>query len=134
MSYCHLTSAGINFNLGFGPLPKALIINNINNASCLTNCTTGCTVPGQPASISGNTAVCSGSTQTYTTPLVSGATSYSWALPTGWSGSSTTNSIAVTAGSTNGNISVAAVSTCGTSATRLLAVTVSSAPSQPGTV
>ncbi|CAN5442413.1 hypothetical protein BH10BAC5_BH10BAC5_28290 [soil metagenome] len=35
MSYCHLTSAGIDLRLGFGPLPKALIRQNSENASCI---------------------------------------------------------------------------------------------------
>jgi hypothetical protein len=38
MSYCHLTSAGINFNHGFGPYPLERILNNIANAECLTTC------------------------------------------------------------------------------------------------
>jgi len=29
MSYCHLTAAGINFNLGFGPQPSAVIANRV---------------------------------------------------------------------------------------------------------
>lgn len=40
MSYCHLVSVGINFNLGFGPQPGTLIRFNVNNASCLTPCIT----------------------------------------------------------------------------------------------
>jgi len=41
MSYCHLTSAGINFNNGFGPQPGAKIRTSIQNATCLSaNCTT----------------------------------------------------------------------------------------------
>ncbi|MDF1674777.1 MAG: M12 family metallo-peptidase [Vicingaceae bacterium] len=39
MSYCHNTSVGINFSLGFGLQPKNLIISKINNASCLESCT-----------------------------------------------------------------------------------------------
>jgi hypothetical protein len=35
MSYCHLTSNGINFNNGFGPLPGNLIRSSVSNASCL---------------------------------------------------------------------------------------------------
>jgi hypothetical protein len=38
MSYCHLTSAGINFLNGFGPQPATLIRNRIANASCITVC------------------------------------------------------------------------------------------------
>ena len=41
MSYCHLTSAGIDFTLGFGPQPTAVILNNYNNASCLSPCVGG---------------------------------------------------------------------------------------------
>ena len=37
MSYCHLTT-GINFNLGFGPQPQAVVLNSINNASCTSPC------------------------------------------------------------------------------------------------
>lgn len=40
MSYCHLVSVGINFNLGFGPQPGTLIRYNVNNAPCLTPCIT----------------------------------------------------------------------------------------------
>ena len=36
MSYCHLTSYGINFNNGFGPQPGNLIRSYVTNASCLT--------------------------------------------------------------------------------------------------
>lgn len=38
MSYCHLTSVGINLSLGFGPLPKALILDRINTRGCVSNC------------------------------------------------------------------------------------------------
>jgi len=36
MSYCHLTSSGVNFNNGFGPLPGNLIRSTVANSSCLT--------------------------------------------------------------------------------------------------
>jgi len=38
MSYCHITSAGINFNLGFGPQPGNVIRNTVANANCLSPC------------------------------------------------------------------------------------------------
>jgi hypothetical protein len=38
MSYCHLTSAGINLNLGFGPQPGNLIRSRVTNASCTQPC------------------------------------------------------------------------------------------------
>ncbi len=45
MSYCHLVSSGINFVNGFGPQPKAVILNNVNAASCLLTCGTSCDPP-----------------------------------------------------------------------------------------
>jgi hypothetical protein len=134
MSYCHLLSGtGINFNLGFGPQPASLILNNVNNASCLSACSS-CTPPAQPATVSGAVAPCQGSSQVYSVAAVSGATSYTWTLPSGWSGSSTTNSITVTSGSTAGNISVIANNSCGSSAARTYAVSPVTVPSQPGTI
>lgn len=38
MSYCHLTSTGINFNNGFGPQPGNLIRQEVAGASCLGTC------------------------------------------------------------------------------------------------
>jgi len=37
MSYCHLTSYGINFNNGFGPVPGDRIRTQVQNAACLTS-------------------------------------------------------------------------------------------------
>ncbi len=46
MSYCHLTSVGINFTLGFGSQPQTVIVNNINNGACLPICgSTACGIP-----------------------------------------------------------------------------------------
>jgi len=41
MSYCHLTSVGINLNLGFGPQPGNLIRSRVQNASCTQACDNG---------------------------------------------------------------------------------------------
>jgi hypothetical protein len=38
MSYCHLTSVGINFNRGFGPQPATTIRNRVEGGSCLGTC------------------------------------------------------------------------------------------------
>ncbi|MCB0638624.1 MAG: T9SS type A sorting domain-containing protein [Lewinella sp.] len=38
MSYCHLSSVGKNFSLGFGPQPGAVIRNVVDNAGCLAAC------------------------------------------------------------------------------------------------
>ncbi|MCB9302455.1 MAG: T9SS type A sorting domain-containing protein [Lewinellaceae bacterium] len=41
MSYCHITSVGINFSNGFGPQPGNVIRNAVVNAPCLQGCDTG---------------------------------------------------------------------------------------------
>ncbi len=64
-----------------------------------------------PGSITGPTSViCSDvATKTYSIAAVTGATSYTWSLPAGWSGSSTSTSITVTPNGYNGGtISVTA--------------------------
>jgi hypothetical protein len=95
-----------------------------------------CTVPAQPGTISGNTTVAAGTSQTYSIAAVATATSYTWTLPSGWSGSSSSTSITTTTGSTGGTISVRANNSCGSGTTRTLNVTVSSCglPAQPGTI
>jgi hypothetical protein len=81
--------------------------------------------PAQPLAISGATFVCSGSgAGNYSIAAVAGATSYTWNLPGGWSGSSSTNTISATPGST-GLFAVAAINACGTSSQQTLNVTVS---------
>lgn len=37
MSYCHITPAGIDFTVGFGTQPGAVIFNNINSSTCLNS-------------------------------------------------------------------------------------------------
>jgi len=103
---------------------------NIDNVSltCVV-----CT-PAQPGNISGNTAVCENSSQTYTISPVSGATGYTWNLPSGWTGSSTSTSILATAGISGGTISVTANDSCGSSPAKTLAVTVDQAVSLPGSI
>jgi hypothetical protein len=91
--------------------------------------------PAQPGSISGSSPVCKGSSQTYSINAVNGATSYAWMLPTGWTGTSTTNSITATAGANGGNISVIAINSCdANSPAQTLAVMVNSTPAQPGSI
>lgn len=87
-----------------------------------------CQTPTQPGSITGSAFLCEGSTSTYDVPLVSGATVYTWTLPSGWSGTSTTNSISVTTNATSGTISVTADNTCGNSTASNFSVTVNPNP------
>jgi hypothetical protein len=94
-----------------------------------------CAIPGQPTSISGTLAVCGGTTQTYSVTNDPVATSYTWTLPSGWSGTSTTNSISATVGTTGGTITVVANGSCGNSSSQTINVTVSNGiPSQQVTI
>jgi hypothetical protein len=82
-------------------------------------------VPPQPGVISGAANVCQGSVSTYEVSPVTGATSYTWTLPPGWTGSSNTRTINATAGSTGGTISVVGNNSCGISYPQAKDVTVS---------
>ena len=91
-------------------------------------------IPAQPGTIIGSATICSGTLNTYSITAVSGATSYTWTLPGGWTGTSTTTSINATASSTSGNVSVTANNGSCSSLAKTLAVTVTSLPAQPGTI
>jgi N-acetylneuraminic acid mutarotase len=82
------------------------------------------TAPATPGSITGTTNVCVGSSYNYSVASVTGASSYTWALPSGWTGTSTTSSISSTAGTTGGQIQVSASNTCGASNQSSLTVNV----------
>ncbi len=100
----------------------------IANGSCGTSTArtlniTVTTTMSQPGAITGNAQPCPGEEATYSVAAVTGATSYQWTLPSGWTGTSTTNSIKVVTGTTAGNVFVRAVGTCGTSNATTRAVT-----------
>jgi hypothetical protein len=68
MSYCHQTSVGTNFALGFGPQPGNVIRNYVENASCLSM-----------LSMSGAASVASGSNATYSvSPSTLPSSNYYW--------------------------------------------------------
>ena len=90
-------------------------------------------IPAQPDAIDGETEVCQGSTQTYSVSNETGLT-YNWILPSGWTGSSTTNSITVTIGSGSGDISVTANNTCGESVAQALTVNALDLPADPSDI
>ncbi|GAB3541483.1 hypothetical protein GCM10027443_40830 [Pontibacter brevis] len=88
--------------------------------------------PATPGAITGTPFSCINSTNTiYSIAAVSGATSYVWTVPNGWSITSGqgSTSIQVTVGTGSGSITVKAVSACGTSPESSLSVApVSTAP------
>jgi len=91
-------------------------------------------IPLQPGNISGPATICGNTMNTYSVVPVNGASSYTWTLPNGWTGSSITNSIITTANTNGGNITVTATNSCGTSPAAILPVTVNNIPSQPGAI
>lgn len=87
-----------------------------------------CTIPTQPGAVTGNTAVCAGSAASlYSVAPVSGATSYTWSLPGGWTGTSSSNTISASPG-TSGVFSVMAVNACGSSIAKTYTVIVNPSP------
>ncbi len=82
--------------------------------------------PATPGVISGPAVACATASNTYSIAAVSGATSYTWTAPAGWtinSGQGTT-SVNVTAGTNAGNISVTANNSCKPSTAKTLALTI----------
>ncbi len=88
------------------------------------NCATS--APKIPNSIIGSNFVCQTISLVYSVTPVPGATGYTWTLPGGWSGSSSTNSITVTTGTSGGILKVKATNSCGDSDERALDISVSS--------
>jgi hypothetical protein len=86
-----------------------------------------CSALSQPSVISGTVSVCTGASQTYSVANDPFATYYSWSLPGGWSGSSSTNTITAIAGAT-GILTVTANDGCGSSPQRTFAITVNPLP------
>lgn len=109
------TTATVNFGAGWtgGTLCVAA------QTTCYTSptkCITISTSASTLNAISGAFTACPNSTVTYSVPACSGAASYSWVLPPGATGSSTTNSINTAFGpgyNAVGNICVSVTSICG---------------------
>ena len=94
-----------------------------DTSACFMVDTATGSVPSTPGAIQGSASICYGSTEIYSVSPVSGATSYTWTLPHGWSGTSTTDTIIATSG-VSGNISVTANNSFGSSPPQTIHVTV----------
>ncbi len=103
MSYCHLTNQGIDFNLGFGPLPGQNLRDEIshNNASCLG------TIPGTDPQLNTNAPLCEGDTLVLTTAGVDTIT-YQWTGPNGFNATGDTIRIPNVTSQNSGNYTVIA--------------------------
>ena len=118
-------------NVILGNSQSQNIIDNFYNGTIVIN-----TLPTAAGVISGSTTVCKGITEIYSIPAVSGATSYIWTLPTGLTGSSSSNSIAITISNsaTSGSIKVKGHNDCGDGMENNLAITVNDIPSDAGNI
>ena len=130
------TTASITVTTSASSGTVSVVANNQCGASVTpaTLAVTPVSIPVTPVSITGPAAPCANTSQTYSVSPVTGATTYTWTLPNGWTGTSTTASITVTTSATAGNISVTAGNTCGASTAQTLAVMPVSVPVMPGTI
>jgi hypothetical protein len=87
--------------------------------------------PLDTGTIIGTTIVCSGQNNiVYSVPLIDNSSSYKWTLPSGATGTSSTNSISVNYGAnaTNGNISVSGINSCGIGLPIILPIQINNCP------
>jgi len=89
-------------------------------------------LPATAGVITGTATVCQGQSEVvYTVPAIANVTSYSWTLPTGATGTSTTNTITVNYGTSavSDNITVKGENECGEGIASILAIVVNPLPS-----
>lgn len=82
----------------------------------------------RPNVILGSSSICANSSNTYSIDSIAGAASYTWILPNGWTGTSTSRTISTTAGATGGDITITSTNSCGTSEPFKMTVTVNPLP------
>ncbi len=92
------------------------------------------TIPPSPAAILGNSAICGNTSSSFTVAAVAGATSYTWTLPTGWSGTSTIDTINTIVSTTGGIVTVTANNVCGISGVQTFTISVNNIPAQPTSI
>ncbi len=108
-------------------------ISVLANGGCGTSASQTLTIgfgnpPAQPSPILGVHTLCDSSSTAYAVTNDLSATSYTWTLPSGWSGISDSCVITATASNTSGVITVTANNGCGASASATVNVTGSSIP------
>ncbi len=141
-SYYWTASAGTIIQSGQGTAAVSVVAGSTGTlaVTAASTCTTsppttfaytGVTAAATPGAISGFARVCPGTAETYTVPNVPGLT-YQWTLPTGWTGTSTTNSITVNTGNAGGDIQVKAQNACGLSVASALTVATGSVVNHSG--
>ena len=122
MSYCW-NPHWIDFTLGFGPQPGAVIRNNVNNGVCLTACNE-CVAPSVTIGATPN-PICVGKTLSLSS---SGGVSYSWSGPAGWTSNVQNPSISNIQSSAGGIYTVTVTASDGCTNTATVSVTVNPLP------
>jgi streptogramin lyase len=119
VDYSNLAISGditVVYDLELYGYRTATLAVNINNSA-----------PSPAGGVTGESTVFAGQTNvSYSVPLNADTTSYEWTLPSGATGTSTTNSISVNYGLSafSGNITVKGVNSCGVGSASTLAITV----------
>jgi large repetitive protein len=90
--------------------------------------------PAVPANISGTGELCGNTPSTFSVPAVQGAVSYSWSLPSGWTGTGTSQVVSATAGQASGILTVTAFNPCGTSQQTISVQVYTAAPAAPQSI
>jgi hypothetical protein len=112
----------------------------VSGGGVIINVYQACGNPGYVGDISGTSSVCQGQTNVnYNVPVISGATGYTWTLPTGVSISAGTNTNSITvnyaSNALSGNIVVMGTNTCGNgTVSSPFAVNVNSTPATAGSI
>ncbi len=110
-----------------------------NNGACASTArtlsiTTVTPAPQQPGSIGYSGAICGGKQIALTIAAVSGATSYIWTVPAGWTGTSTTTTINVTPNNNSDTLLVVASNGSCNSVPRKQGFIVNQTPAQPAPI
>lgn len=128
-------SAGVGFSSNaittFDAAPDPNIVSNITGKgywSFMAKYGSCVAPPSTPGAVSGTTSLCNTDSLSYSIPLQSGVSSYTWTLPSGWTGTSITNAITLQPSNSGGIIEVVANNLCGVSAASSLQVNYVGAP------
>jgi hypothetical protein len=118
------TTGNFYNTIDFDPSATTQNLVGVSGDSFVAKYTICAAPPTIPLAIAGPTLLCASASGNYSVTVVSGATAYNWTLPSGWTGSSSTNTLSAIPG-VSGNFTVVASNACGNSANKTLSVTVS---------
>lgn len=129
-----------NVTIDFGGTPGAVTVIETNQGGCQSSQTNYAVAlrntPSPAGSILGPIGPCETDTVTYQINLASGASSYSWVLPTGTAivGATSGESIQVVVGAISGSVQVTPENVCGSGASSTRNITPSNVPSAAGVI